>query len=48
MQKQLLAPTRITDAQRKWLDAENIRTGNGLSAIIRGLIQDKITKDGKK
>ncbi len=48
MQKQLLAPTRITDAQRKWLDAENMRTGNGMSAIIRGLIQEQITKADKK
>ena len=37
----LLAPIRITDKQREWLETEQKRTGNPISAIVRGLIQDK-------
>lgn len=44
---EFLAPTKITPAQRAWLVAEKERTGNQFAAIIRNLIQEKITKEGK-
>ena len=36
----------ITEDQRKWLEAENKRTGASFSNVVRRLIQDKI--DSKK
>jgi hypothetical protein len=41
---QFLAPTKITEAQRKWLEAEKKRTGNQFAAIVRNLIQEQINK----
>jgi predicted DNA-binding protein len=40
----LIAPFKATQAQREWLDSEAKRTGETVSAIIRGLIQAKIDK----
>jgi len=42
MDPKLLPPTRVTTAQRVWLEAEQTRTGNSLAATIRNLIQDKL------
>lgn len=39
-----LSSMTLTDAQRKWLEAENVRTGASFANLIRGLIQDKIDK----
>jgi hypothetical protein len=44
---EFLAPTKITKPQRAWLVAEKKRTGNQFAAIIRNLIQEKISKEGK-
>ena len=41
----LLAPIRITDKQREWLESEQKRMGNAISVIVRGLIQDKVKED---
>ena len=46
MSSKLLAPIKVTDSQRKWLEVEQKRTGNAFSTIMRGLIQDQI--DSKK
>jgi len=48
MTSKKLAPTRITEDQNKWLEFEKRRTGNGFAAIVRSLIQEQITKAGKK
>lgn len=48
MKKKKLNPSDITNAQHKWLLDEKERTGNGIAAILRSLIQDKITESGKK
>ena len=44
----ILSPIRITEAQRKWLEAEQERTGNTFAVLIRNLIQEKITEIEKK
>jgi predicted DNA-binding protein len=44
--KQMLAPIRITPDQKKWLEAEQKRTGNTAAVIIRGLISSQIEKKG--
>jgi len=38
----LIAPFRVTKAQREWLNNESERTGEPVSAVLRGLIQVKI------
>lgn len=43
-----IAPTEITKQQRKWLETEKIRTGNSFSAIIRGMLQDKVNAKAAK
>jgi hypothetical protein len=43
-----LAPTKITEKQREWLVAESKRTGNSFAAIVRNLIQEKVSKEGKQ
>jgi hypothetical protein len=44
---QFLAPTKITEAQRKWLEGEKKRTGNQFASIVRNLIQEQINKESK-
>jgi hypothetical protein len=44
---EFLAPTKITEAQRKWLETEKKRTGNQFATIVRNLIQEKINKEEK-
>ena len=46
MKPNRIAPITLTKSQRAWLDAEQARTGNPISAIMRSLIQEKI--DNKK
>jgi hypothetical protein len=47
MAKILIAPFKATQAQRDWLNAESKRTGETVSAIIRGFIQSEIDKEKK-
>ena len=48
MKPKLLAPIKITDKQRDWLESEQKRTGNAISVIVRGLIQDKVEGESRK
>ena len=43
--KRMLAPIRLSDDHRKWLEAESERTCNPFASIIRGLIQEKIAAE---
>ena len=44
----ILPITRITVAQREWLDNEMNRTCESSASIVRGLIQKEINKRSKK
>ncbi len=42
MKSNRLATTVITPAHRKWITAEEKKTGNPISVIIRRLLQEKV------
>lgn len=44
MSSKMLAPTRLTEAQAKWVEEEGKRTGDSLASVIRKLIQEKVEK----
>ena len=48
MKQKKLTPTNVTNEQHEWLQAEKERTGNGVAAILRGLIQDRMKKESGK
>ena len=43
-----MAPIHITKQQRKWLEAEQKKTGNAFATIIRGLLQEKLVDQDDK
>lgn len=47
MKPKVIPVIQPTKSQREWLDKEKERTGNSESAIIRGLIQEKLDDVGK-
>lgn len=48
MSKKRMAPFIITPHQYEWLEREKQRTGNTFAAIVRGLIQEEISKEKRK
>jgi len=48
MTKKRVAPFLITADQEKWLLKRKDESGDSLASILRGLIQERVIKAGKK
>ena len=42
MSKRMFPPSRPTAEQMAWVESERLRTGNGYSAVLRSLLQEKV------
>lgn len=44
MSGKILTQMKITKDQQEWLETEAKRTGNTVTAVVRGLIQDRVNQ----